>query len=238
MASNHYFPFEALGFHSNPFRALTDEEWATIAILPPEICDALQQDTHIQILGDAGHGKSTTLRGLVSQLGQQGKKVEYEYLPLGQHHFITPPSIIQNLDVFLLDEVQRLNRRQRNKLFSIVTKHHVRLILGSHEDFEPRFSKNKLPITTIILDDIDPSFLGEMLTERLNYFRIGSNSPVYFEADAIDYLLDRFRRNLRLMEYYLYEVFQHLADAQKTEPISATILTEIDPLIVNLVEQE
>lgn len=239
---NRYFPFEALGFHANPFRALTEDEWATIAVLPSEIQELVEQeDTHLQILGEAGHGKSTLLRGLSAKLEEIGQQVCFEYLPLGQRHFKTPSAKIVDIDVFLLDEVQRLTRRQRKQLFSLVTDHQIRLMIGSHEDFTPRFSKNGMSLATILLEDIDEHVLSEMLVKRMDYFRTDGQSKVYVEADAVDYLIARFGRNLRQLEYYLYEVFQYLAEQQQIEPISAELLTEIDPYIVidlNLVGPE
>jgi chromosomal replication initiation ATPase DnaA len=236
---NAYFPFQALGFHCNPFRALTEDEWAAIVVIPSDICQLAQNDNIcLQILGDAGHGKSTLLRGLTATLRATGKRVHFEYLPLGQRHFKTPSVTIGNVDVFLLDEAQRLTRRQRKKLFSIVTQHRVRLMIGSHEDLTPQFGQNGLTLSTIILDNIDEATLHEMLIKRLNNFRADQSPTIAFEADAIAYLLNHFGRNLRQLEYHLYEVFQYLAEKQRIESISAALLTEIDPYIVSLAGPE
>jgi replication-associated recombination protein RarA len=231
--TNRYFPFEALGFQCNPFRALTEDEWAAIAVIPPEIHELVQsEDTHLQFLGDAGHGKSTLLRGLTTKLRASGKRVHFEYLPLGQRHFKTPSVTIGNIDVFLLDETQRLTRRQRKKLFSIVTQHRVRLMVGTHEDLAQQFTQNRMSLATTILDDINQAILSDMLIKRLDYFRTDQSPHIVFDADAILYLISRFGRNLRQIEYYLYEVFQHLTLKQQVAPISAALLTQIDPYII------
>src|SRR5262245_45267305 len=45
-----FFPFHAIGFQCNPFRALTDEEWAAVAVLPADLQEALARGfDHLQI---------------------------------------------------------------------------------------------------------------------------------------------------------------------------------------------
>ena len=38
---NPWFPFHSLGFRCNPFRVLTDEEWAEVAVLPEEVLEVV-----------------------------------------------------------------------------------------------------------------------------------------------------------------------------------------------------
>src|SRR5262249_26539331 len=113
---NSYFPFHALGFRSNPFRALTDEEWAEIVVLPPELAaaaaEAEARGGHLQILGDRGRGKTSALLGLAAAQRQAGKRAAYEYLPEGRDSFRTA---LAGLDVFLLDEAQRLNGAEQRR---------------------------------------------------------------------------------------------------------------------------
>ena len=50
-----FYPFDALGFQCNPFRSLTRQEAADLAVLPDELPGILaQRFTHLQILGDKG----------------------------------------------------------------------------------------------------------------------------------------------------------------------------------------
>src|SRR4051812_44035267 len=100
--SSRYFPFHAIGLRCNPFRALVDEEWAEVAVLPELMRAVLVGGfVHLQILGAIGHGKTTTLLGLLAHFTRAERRVDYEYLPDGQRHFRAD---IDNLDVFLLDE--------------------------------------------------------------------------------------------------------------------------------------
>src|SRR5712692_10403753 len=131
-----YFPFHALGFRSNPFRALTDEEWAAIVVLPEAILQAAASGGHLQVLGEMGRGKTSTLLGLAEHFRHGGRFVEYEYLPIGQDMFKSP---LAGLQVFLLDEVQRLRPDERRRLLA-AARGGLRLILGSHDDLTPLFT--------------------------------------------------------------------------------------------------
>src|SRR5207248_5460657 len=124
-----YFPFHALGYRSNPFRALSDEEWADIVVLPEAVLAVAAGPNHLQILGELGHGKTSALLGLAQQLRRAGRRVAYEYLPIGHYVFT---SQLTGLDVFLLDEVQRLRTAERRRLLA-AAKGGLRLMLGSHE---------------------------------------------------------------------------------------------------------
>ena len=73
---NPYFPFHALGYQGNPFRAVTDDEWVALAILPDSI-ETVVNHPHLQILGDKGHGKTTTLLALAARFQKQNQVVAY-----------------------------------------------------------------------------------------------------------------------------------------------------------------
>ncbi len=201
----HFFPFEDLGFRCNPFRALADEEWAAVAIVPPSILKA--DAPYIQILGEQGRGKSTTLRGLAAYLQLESQRVMYEYLPLGQRRFITS---IADLDVFLLDEAQRLWWWERRRLVRSTMKYDTRLVFSSHEDLTELFGRFRLSVFTIWLDQVDEDRLAAILQRRLAYFALHDPPSVVFSPDAIQYLFAQFGSDLRQMEYFLYEVFQRL----------------------------
>jgi hypothetical protein len=210
--NNSYFPFHALGFRCNPFRVLTDDEWADIAVLPDAVESAVAAGfAHLQVLGALGHGKTTTLLGLAARFRHEGKGVVYEYLPEGQSQFL---SSLSGLDVFLLDEAQRLNRGERDRLLSAAQ--HARggltLVLSSHDDLAPLFAKRGLSLTTVHLDEAaSPDHLGLVLARRLSYFALDRNAPgATLTPGAISYLHETFGGNLRAVQYFLYEVFQRL----------------------------
>jgi hypothetical protein len=202
-----YFPFHTLGFRSNPFRALTDEEWADIVVLPQTVLDAAAGGRHLQVLGELGHGKTSTLLGLAQQFRHAGRRVTYEYLPIGYHTFTSP---LTGLEVFLLDEVQRLRPAERRRLLAAASAG-LRLILGSHEDLAPLFSGAGLSLASVRLDESAPVQLTAILARRLAYFALpGAQPGVTLDPSAVAYLEAKFGANRRAVDHFLYEVFQRL----------------------------
>jgi hypothetical protein len=198
-----YFPFQALGFRSNPFRALTDDEWAEIVVLPAGLVAAAAAG-HVQVLGEMGHGKTSALLGLARRFRLAGQKVAYEYLALGQETFKTAPA---GLDVFLLDEAQRLRSSERRRLLAAGP----RLVLGSHEDLVDLFAGAGLRLGSVRLEGLTLAELETLLERRLAAARMpAAPAAVTFDATGLAYLQSEFGGDLRAMERFLYEVFQSL----------------------------
>jgi hypothetical protein len=206
-----YFPFHDIGFRCNPFRALTEEEWAEVAVLPEELTTVLDENnTHIQIIGNDGHGKTTTLLGLTAYFSRKGKRFAYEYLAHGQSKYNTD---IQNLEIFLLDEFQRLSERQRVSLIasaSVSPIDGLQLIVSSHQDFSNSFKACDLPLTTIPLEKISAHRLRIILDRRLSFFALDESANPSFTIDAVEYLWKTYGGDLRSVEHVLYHVFQIL----------------------------
>lgn len=217
--SRNYFPFFCLGFRSNPFRALTGEEWAGIAVLPETVAAALtQSEKHLQILGAAGRGKTTALRAIQAREKTEGRAAAYEYLPLGKRRFST---LVRGLGLFCLDEAQRLDAWERRRLVrTAAAREAARLVLAGHEDLTPLFAKHRIPLTTVRLDTVSVAHIQQLLEKRLDFFALSpppSSPRVTFRADALEWLCDVFGSDLRAAEHLLYEVFQEL-----TEPTPIT----------------
>ncbi len=206
-----YFPFHALGYRANPFRALTDEEWAKVAVLPPEIERLLPDEaTHLQLLGDKGAGKTTTLLGLQRRLDQTGRVTSYVYLAEGQTRL---PALPRPPDVLLLDEAQRLTSRERARLLDLLrpdARRYIRLLLSSHEDLAPLFARRSLPLHTVHYDGLDEAHLHAVIRRRLDYFRLPDVPAVTIAPETLRYLWQSYGANLRAVEQVLYEVFQAL----------------------------
>ena len=216
-----YFPFHQLGLRANPFRALEDDEWAAIAVLPEAALRAAGEGWHLQVLGERGRGKTTTLLGLQARLRQAGQRTDYEYVPDGQTAFQAVPA---GLDVFLLDEAQRLAGGERNRLLG-AARAGRRLMLGSHEDFTPMFAAAGLRLATLRLEGEGPAHLEAVLVRRVAFFALTPEAPgVTFEPGAVDYLHVQFGSDLRASERFLYEVFQALT---RPSPISAEQLRQL-----------
>jgi hypothetical protein len=206
---NPYFPFHALGLQGNPFRALTDEEWGNLALLPSELL-ALDPAAPVQILGERGHGKTSLLMGLAAQGRQTGQKIVYEYLAAGQDRFTTP---LAGLDVFLLDEAQRLNRRERGRLLAqmLAPGKAPRLILSSHEDLAPLFARRRLNLATLRLAEASVDHLRAVVERRLAFFALPGGPGVTLAPEAAAYLHEQFGGDLRAVEQLLYEACQQLS---------------------------
>jgi hypothetical protein len=203
-----YFPFRALGFSGNPFRRLTDDEWAAAAVLPGELVRlAHSSSDHLQVLGAQGRGKSSCLRSLATRFRRYGLRTTYEYLTPGTKSFSTS---LDGLDVFLLDEAQRLKARERTRLLAAASpeRRGPRLVIGGHDDLTPLFTDHGLPLATVRIDSITPAYMHAVLTRRLAFSALDDPPAITFSPDAAHYLCDTFGSNLRLVERFLYEVFQ------------------------------
>jgi hypothetical protein len=203
-----YLPFFALGFRSNPFRRLTDDELVAVAVLRDELLRlARNSSDHIQVLGAQGRGKSTCLRALAARFTDDGLRTVYEYLTPGRNSFRTS---LDRLDVFLLDEAQRLEVHERTRLLAAASNRRrgLRLVVGVHDDMSSPFFSHRLPLATVHIDSITPAYLQAVLSRRLALFALDDPPAITFSADAVRYLCDAFGSDLRLAERFLYEVFQ------------------------------
>ena len=210
--TNPFFPFHALGFQCNPFRAVTDSEWVDLAILPDSIPANF---VHLQLLGDQGHGKTTALLALAARFDH----CTYEHLEIDQDHFTTP---LDGLRIFFLDEAQRLSARERERLFSKIKDVGLRVALGTHEDFSTSFADRGWPLTTTYLDTVPRSHVEAVIRRRLSYFALNPNRPhATLTPEAIAYLHQTFGADLRLIENVLYEVFEELKEIGEIREIAA-----------------
>ncbi len=202
-----FFSFHALGYRRNPFGALSAEEWAAVAVPPPEVVAALENSrSHLQLLGPMGSGKTTALRWLAARYAAQEVSAAYEYLAEGERRFVTD---LTELAVFLLDEAQRLSWRERRRLVGVGENGRLRLILSSHEDLTPLFRRRGLPLETVWLaDGLTLDQYRAIWQKRLDYFTLPGRERVWLGETAVIYLYQTFGQNLREAEYFLYEVWQ------------------------------
>jgi hypothetical protein len=202
---DHFLHFYSLGLRSNPFRILTDEEWAAVAVVPPELDTWPHTGSPcLQILGERGFGKSTLLRALHDRCLRRGLRSAYEYLPPEQTRFLTAP---QGLDVLFLDEAQRLTARERARLAAFPVEH---LAFSSHADLAPIFAHRRRPVVTQLLGPVGPEQLGILIERRLRFFALADGPYMQFSAAALERLRLLSRGNPRAAERLLYELLQRL----------------------------
>lgn len=205
-----FFPFHKLGLTKNPFGALTQSEWVAVTVPPPELLSILKTGfDHLQVIGERGRGKSTTLLWLCDDLNAQGKQTAYERLPRWHFNYHTPTN---NVDVFALDEAQRLFFLNQHRLFREMQGR--QLIIGTHISWKRAFGRYGWNLTTVhIANHTTRDLIQQILDKRLDYFSTENGAQVYFDATAIDYLWDTWRDNLRGMEWFLYHCLQKRHDS-------------------------
>ncbi len=215
-----YFSHHRLGYRKNPFGALTEEEWTAVSFLPDEVAAALTEvPIHIQLLGRDGCGKTSTLLQMVAQLEQSGQAVAYEYIPEGQNWFGKGDG---RFDVFVLDEAQRLNWRQRRRWLKLGEGR--RLIVSSHVDLASRFQWRGWPLWSFdVATAVTPATYAAWIERRFTFFAIPQTPAVTLSPDANQFLYDTFGPNMREAEYFMYEVWQSLTEV---EEITADYLAE------------
>lgn len=200
-----FFPFHRLGLTKNPFGTLTHEEWVAVTLPPPALVSVIQSGfRHLQVIGERGHGKSTALLWLCDYLTNHGKQTAYERLPKWHFNYHTD---ISALDVFALDEAQRLFILNQQRLF-----HQAQgktLIIGTHISWQRAFRLHRWDVTTIhIADHITRDFVQQLLHKRLTVLATEQGAQLYFDDSAVNYLWERWGNQLRGMEWFLYHCLQ------------------------------
>jgi hypothetical protein len=204
-----YFPSWHLGYRCNPFRALTQEEWIDLALLPeglPEKFDELPALT--LILGEQGSGKTSALIALKRELQQRGRRVAYEYLPPRMNSYRLDPG---NFHVYLLDEAQRLSGRALNRLLKYPSNADnplPLLILSTHKDLSQSAASRGIETLRITLENHSAGFILDLIELRLIHFERPGSHGVRLAPSALDFVLTQCNSNLRLLEKLLYEAYQ------------------------------
>ena len=185
--------FAHLNLRKNPFGQLWPSERGALAVIDlPEIVSG----EVLQYIGRSGRGKSTHLQGLASAFAE----ARYEYVPKGQHHFLTSST---DCDFLLLDEAQRLFPRELQRLFSAFPK----LVLGTHWSLS-LFSRRRFQTKKI--RGLSLQKLRLVVDKRIDWARRNAGPVPFLEDPELLLLIDRYGDDLRSMESFLYDVFQNL----------------------------
>ncbi len=225
--NNSYFPFQALGYQCNPFRAVTNEEWVRLAVLHPQVEAALAAGfEHLQVLGEKGHGKTTTLLAIEAHFKAKGQRTAYEHLEVDEYRYTTQ---LEALDLFCLDEAQRLTPVERVRLLETLLKEKsLHVVLGSHEDFGPAFARRGLTLTTLQFETVPLAQVEAVVGRRLSYFALAPDQPtVKPTSEAIAALYARFGADMRKIEQALYEAYQVAAGRPGVKEIDEVLVGKI-----------
>jgi hypothetical protein len=215
MTSERYFPFTRLGYRCNPFRVATKEEFGVLGVLPEKVrCLSDDPARHLQLLGERGRGKTSILLRLLSHFQRKGLDAAYEYLAPGQR---VPTTDLDDLNLFLLDEFQRLNRRARMRLLQRACgrdRAGLRLIISSHTDASTAFRRYNKTLETVRLSSLGKDHARKVIERRLAFFALRDVPAVRMTDEAYKLLWQHYGNDLRALEAALYEVFQQLLDEE------------------------
>lgn len=212
--SGRYFPFERFDLAGNPFRALTEDEWAALTWLHPVILSALEQPLPIlQIRGESGRGKSSTLLAVKRELLARGRDPHYLYLPPGVYRLKRDQQLG---DPLLLDEIERLPIRVRRRVFQRTLQSEGRLpglVFSSHEDLTQEIERiQPAAVISVKLPPVTRQQLMDLLHHRIRAASPSGDLPIWFATDAVSLLIELYGDDLRRIERMVYEVFQRLEE--------------------------
>jgi hypothetical protein len=187
---------------------LKTSDWREIAILPDPVLSWLDKPSAVlQISGDQGAGKTSALYALQTRLEYEGIDPKYYYIPEDtsavQIDFDHPGPL-------LIDEAQRLNKRMLRGLVKrpSAPSQKPALVYTTHKDYSAVLQRLSIDYETIHLMALDESELARLLECRVRHFAIGSSCEIRFTAQAVHYLANSYRSDLRQMEARLYHFFQ------------------------------
>lgn len=199
-------PYARLNLRRNPFGELTRQERAELAVVDVNrwLGELSQGRTALQFLGPCGHGKTTHLLAL----GRVLPEAVYVYLPEAG-----PLPDIPATRPLLLDEAQRLHRRQRLRVF----REPGPLIVASHEDHTQELARAGYRVATArVAQAASVQPLLQLLNRRIEASRAGPGPLPWIEPSRAADLHHRFGADIRQIERVLYDEFQR--QFQESDP--------------------
>jgi hypothetical protein len=194
-------PFIHLNLRRNPFGELNPRERMEVAVSDVErYVEALREPGFaVQFLGDQGRGKTTHLLSIWRHFP------ESPYLRIGDGE---RPRIPVG-DPLLLDEVQRISRWTRRRVF----RRNTSLAIGSHEDHEAELKRaGKRVVTVEVANLMAAPRLQTILQRRIDAVRRQQGPRPRIKSETVESLIAQFGSDIRGMEGHLYEVFQQLEE--------------------------
>lgn len=187
--------FEHLNLRWNPFGEATRDERRSFAVervAPPRAGGKLQ------IIGDAGHGKSSALLALLARMPD----ARYQYLPLPNG--APPPAIEEHPAPLLLDEAQRLGRAALRALLTSTRT----VVVGTHDDLRALAPG----IDTVVLERCSAHLLGSIIDERIRWATRRPGPVPRPTARLVEALIAAHGGNVRAIEAALYTRYQTLRE--------------------------
>ncbi len=196
-------PFAHLNLRRNPFGEPELSQRAALAVVrvEPFVKRLKQPGYAVQFLGDKGRGKTTHLLAIL----QHFPNAAYVHIGEGQR-----PRIPRGQPL-LIDEIQRLPRRRRRRVF----RRPVSLAIGTHEDVGAELARAGFDVQTVeAAASLDADRLQQILNRRIQWARRSPGPIPSLTIETARELIQRFGDDIRAVEWYMYEVFQDLSGIQ------------------------
>lgn len=201
MPVNTELAFSRLNLRFNPFGELSQEDRSKLADIDETWIQRVisEPGSTWQVIGPCGFGKSTHLLAFLEIV------TDAAYVYLDETLTTSLPDPIAT--IMLIDEAQRLTKRQRKKLFASSAT----LVMATHEDLSNDLSRSKRkPITIDLTSGMDEERLRRILNNRIEFARRSKGPLPSINPEAATKLFARHGGNLRQIESTLYELFQQL----------------------------
>ncbi len=195
--------FERSNLRWNPFGEASFDDRRELALVrvPAPI-----PGTHLQIIGDAGHGKTSSLLALLGRIDG----ARYVYVPdaaradtpwLGLWRIVAR-LCLDRRGPLLVDEAQRLPRWA----VALLSTRADTLVVATHDDLRADWRR---PIATVELHTIEPAFVDDVIAARLRWARRREGPTPKPTADLLRSLRERHGACVRALEAELYFHYQN-----------------------------
>ncbi len=194
-------PFAHLNLRRNPFGEIDLSQRALLAVADVDrFVRRLRRTGYaVQFTGERGRGKTTHLIAI----GRHFPHAAYVHIEEDRRPRIPRGRLL------LIDEVQRLPRKRRRRVF----RRPVALALGTHLDVSPELADAGFEVETVALSGtLRAQRLREMLNRRIDWARRSPGEVPVIALRTAETMIHRFGDNIRAIEWHLYEVFQSLAE--------------------------
>lgn len=207
--------FEHSNLRWNPFGEASfgdRRELALLRVAPPA------PGVHLQIIGEAGHGKTSALLALLEHI----EGARYIYVPdptrvdtpfLGWWRVVAR-LLADRRGSLLVDEAQRLPRLVRAWLSTRPDT----LVLATHDDLGADWRR---PLATVALNTAEPAFVQEVIGTRLRWARRRQGAVPQPSPALLQTLRERHGACVRAIEADLYFCYQRHDGVGEVEVLRA-----------------
>jgi hypothetical protein len=193
--------FSHLNLRFNPFGELDISAWRKIVIADVDACIPLLKNPGnvVQFIGGMGRGKTSHLFALWNHFSE----ASYVYVEedASPRFPVSQPLIV--------DEIQRLSRRERYRLF----KRPISFAVGTHVDYTSEMIKAGLKVKTMEVEaNLSADRLCRIWQNRIENARRNCSPVPVITHKAAKRLMELYGTDIRAMECELYSTFQSLKE--------------------------